>query len=76
MSCLRSILAAACLTLGIALPTQLLAAEPGLYEMRVYYTNEGKLDALHARFRDHTMAALRKARHDQRGLLRADWRQS
>ena len=60
MSCLRSILAAACLTLGIALPTQLLAAEPGLYEMRVYYTNEGKLDALHARFRDHTMALFEK----------------
>lgn len=24
------------------------------YEMRTYYTNDGKLDALHARFRDHT----------------------
>ena len=60
MSGLRSILAAACLTLGIVLPTQLLAAEPGLYEMRVYYTNEGKLDALHARFRDHTMALFEK----------------
>ncbi len=60
MPCLRSILAAACLALGVALPTQLLAAEPGLYEMRVYYTNEGKLDALHARFRDHTMALFEK----------------
>ncbi len=30
------------------------AAEPGLYELRVYHAPEGKLDALHARFRDHT----------------------
>lgn len=30
------------------------AAQPGLYEMRVYEAPEGKLDALHARFRDHT----------------------
>lgn len=31
-------------------------AEPdnACYEMRTYYANEGKLDALHARFRDHT----------------------
>lgn len=26
-----------------------------VYELRVYHTNEGKLDALLARFRDHTM---------------------
>ena len=26
-----------------------------VYELRVYYAAEGKLDALHARFRDHTM---------------------
>ena len=25
-----------------------------VYEMRTYHTHEGKLDALHARFRDHT----------------------
>ena len=36
------------------------AAEPGLYEMRVYYAPEGKLDALHARFRDHTMKLFTK----------------
>jgi hypothetical protein len=33
------------------------AAEPPkerVFEMRTYTTNEGKLDALHARFRDHT----------------------
>ena len=32
------------------------AAEPDnrLFEMRIYYAAEGKLDDLHARFRDHT----------------------
>ena len=29
-------------------------ARHSLYELRTYTTNEGKLDALHARFRDHT----------------------
>ena len=27
-----------------------------VYELRIYHANEGKLDALLARFRDHTMA--------------------
>ncbi|MFZ9090985.1 MAG: NIPSNAP family protein [Planctomycetaceae bacterium] len=31
-----------------------------LYELRTYYTPEGKLDALHARFRDHTMKLFEK----------------
>ena len=31
-----------------------------LYEMRVYYAAEGKLDALHARFRDHTIPLFEK----------------
>jgi hypothetical protein len=31
-----------------------------VYEMRVYYTPEGKLDDLHARFRDHTMKLFEK----------------
>ena len=30
------------------------AARNPLYELRTYTTNDGKLDALHARFRDHT----------------------
>lgn len=29
--------------------------QPGLYELRLYRTNEGKLDDLDARFRDHTI---------------------
>jgi len=28
---------------------------PRVFEMRTYYTHDGKLDDLHARFRDHTM---------------------
>jgi hypothetical protein len=39
-------------------------AEPGrdtrCYELRTYYAAEGKLDALHARFRDHTMRLFEK----------------
>lgn len=31
-----------------------------VYELRVYYAAEGKLDALHARFRDHTMQIFEK----------------
>src|SRR5688500_7050016 len=30
------------------------AAKERFFEMRTYYASEGKLDALHARFRDHT----------------------
>ena len=28
---------------------------PRLFSLRTYFTNEGKLDDLHARFRDHTL---------------------
>ena len=31
-----------------------------LYELRIYHANPGKLDALHARFRDHTVALFEK----------------
>lgn len=38
------------------------AAEPDMrcYELRVYYANLGKLDDLHARFRDHTIKIFNK----------------
>lgn len=38
------------------------AVEPDerLFEMRIYYAAEGKLDALHARFRDHTTRLFEK----------------
>jgi hypothetical protein len=40
-----------------------IAAEPAnskIYELRIYYSPEGKLDTLHARFRDHTMKLFEK----------------
>jgi hypothetical protein len=42
--------------------TSSMSAEPDLrvFELRVYYAAEGKLDALHARFRDHTMKLFEK----------------
>ena len=49
---------AACLTLALLLPA---AAEAQVYELRTYVANEGKLDDLNARFRDHTMRLF--ARH-------------
>lgn len=37
---------------ALAAPEEKLAAR--IFEMRTYHTHPGKLDALHARFRDHT----------------------
>jgi NIPSNAP len=48
------------------LPTAAWAAEPAqsssatVYELRVYHTNEGKLDDLLRRFREHTMQLFEK----------------
>lgn len=36
------------------------ADQHNLYELRTYYANEGKIDALHSRFRDHTMTLFEK----------------
>lgn len=36
------------------------AQDASVYELRTYLTNEGKLDDLHARFRDHTMGLFDK----------------
>jgi NIPSNAP len=35
-------------------PAQVKAADNRFFELRIYTTNPGKLEALHARFRDHT----------------------
>jgi hypothetical protein len=52
------------LTLGLVFISALttLAADPDkrVFEMRVYYAAEGKLDALNARFRDHTCKLFEK----------------
>ena len=49
------------LTFGLFASTAV-AAEPDtrLFEMRVYYAADGKLDALNARFRDHTLKLFEK----------------
>ncbi len=46
----------------VALTADAPAAEKDtrVYEMRTYYAPEGKLDALHARFRDHTVKLFEK----------------
>jgi len=36
------------------------ASEPRVFELRTYHASPGKLDALHARFRDHTTALFTK----------------
>ena len=38
-----------------------------LYELRTYYTPEGKLDALNARFRNHTLALFEK--HGMKNIM-------
>jgi len=48
--------------LAVFASNQIHAAEPdkNCYELRVYYANEGKLDDLHSRFRDHTVKLFTK----------------
>lgn len=41
-------------------PAQANETDKRVYEMRIYYAAEGKLDALHARFRDHTVKLFEK----------------
>ncbi|MCR9259478.1 MAG: NIPSNAP family protein [Pseudomonadaceae bacterium] len=47
------------LVLGLC-SVNVLADDGLLYEMRTYTANEGKLDALHERFRNHTMSIFEK----------------
>jgi hypothetical protein len=50
------------LTFGLLAVTAVAADKPDtrLFEMRVYYAKPGKLDALNARFRDHTLKLFAK----------------
>ena len=50
-------IAAAMLAVAILLPEPAMA---DVYELRTYTTNEGKLDNLNARFRDHTVRLFKK----------------
>lgn len=48
------------LNLAICFSLTVEADDASLYELRVYYANPEKLDDLHARFRDHTLALFEK----------------
>jgi len=52
-----ALLSATGLTIASALAAD---TDSRVFEMRTYYAAPGKLDALHARFRDHTMALFEK----------------
>jgi hypothetical protein len=43
-----------------SIPTSSVAADSRVFELRTYHTPPGKLDALNARFRDHTNALFKK----------------
>ncbi|MEZ6141644.1 MAG: NIPSNAP family protein [Zavarzinella sp.] len=49
-----------CLSLGMDRSVAESKPLPRVFEMRTYYANEGKMDALHARFRDHTCKLFEK----------------
>jgi hypothetical protein len=40
-----------------------------VYELRLYHVKEGKVDALKARFGDHTDANLQETQYEERWLL-------
>jgi len=48
------------IVMGVALGARADEKDSRVYELRVYYAAEGKLDALHARFRDHTTKLFEK----------------
>jgi hypothetical protein len=51
---------------GCASNTTSAKSSDWVYELRTYTANEGKLDALHARFRDHTLTLFE--RHGMRNV--------
>ena len=59
-----SLLAISTIALGLVVSSEPAGAEKKaaarFFEMRIYTTNEGKLDALHSRFRDHTNSLFKK----------------
>lgn len=57
---MKSLFLPAVLGLLSLAPTLRAADDLTCFELRTYHANEGKLDALHARFRDHTVALFEK----------------
>jgi hypothetical protein len=61
LSHLLSFVCGAILMLGAGMVTRTPAQTPGhVYELRMYHANEGKLDAIVSRFRDHSDAIFKR----------------
>ncbi|MEW4456269.1 NIPSNAP family protein [Bremerella sp. JC817] len=60
------LLGLSCLFL-FAMSVTAVSAEDQLFELRTYVTNEGKLENLHTRFRDHTVGLF--AKHGMKNLI-------
>jgi len=54
------LLTTALILTGLAFPALADDKAPRVFELRTYYTNEGKLTDLHKRFHDHTCQLLKK----------------
>ena len=65
MNCLKIALSALCLASAVV-ATAAESKDQRCYEMRIYYAAPGKTDAMHARFRDHTVKLF--ARHGMENL--------
>ncbi len=67
------VLSVACAVLFFLSGATAWSTEPSskVYEMRIYYAAEGKLDALNARFRNHTVKLFEKHGIANVGYLRA-----
>lgn len=63
---LKFVLAVVLVFAGFAVGRAYQPAAPHIFELRVYTPNEGKLDAVDARFRDHTRAIF--DRHHMRSV--------
>lgn len=57
---MKSILSVLMLGLALTCVSTASAEDTRVYEIRTYHANEGKLDGLNARFRDHTVALFKK----------------
>jgi hypothetical protein len=55
-----SVISAVCLMSADTGPANFKPSDPRVFEMRIYTTHPGKLEALHKRFRDHTLELFEK----------------
>jgi hypothetical protein len=55
-----ALISAFCLMAADTGPAQSKPSDPRFFELRVYHTHPGKLEALHKRFRDHTLDLFEK----------------